>query len=171
MSRFKQSENRAGLVPRSFFAAGVLLAAASGGACASPASMTILVPADAGWFDTGVDVAPSEKVEIFASGLWTNGGQPTVFVGPNGFLNLLLPETVVPTAPFGSLVGRIGETPFPIGSSSIQALNGRLFLAMNDIANTQTDNVGYLVVTIEVTVNAHAQILCTSEQCALQNTQ
>jgi len=113
-------------------------------------SVTILVPADAGWFDTDIDVKQGETVRLFASGLWGSGGYPAApYTGPDGFTGALVPTAMVPDAPYGSLVGRIGDKTFKVGAEAVQSFAGRLFLALNDTPDGAADNQGYMVVTIE----------------------
>ncbi len=109
-----------------------------------------MVPANGGWSDTGVDVKPGGRVEVFAAGRWSAGGNPAApFVGPEGFTNSLFAETLVPSAPFSSLVGRVARESFPVGHLSIVSQTGRLFLAINDFPGGESDNAGYMAVTIK----------------------
>ena len=117
---------------------------------------TVTLPATAVWFDTGVDVpyGYEAKLMINATGEWSNGGPYPQQVGPNGFGGDPVSGSVLETASFASLIGRIGENgaPFFVGESFEEKVSdtGRLFLQMNDTVGGQSDNEGQLEVSIEV---------------------
>lgn len=125
----------------------LLVAFASGMAEARTASVSLLVPADAGWIDTGLDIAIGETVDLSAAGLWADGNS---FVGPNGYAKVVASTTLVPGLPFASLVGRIGSSTFFVGTGSKQMGEGRLFLAMNDTPDGYLDNSGYQAVVVKI---------------------
>lgn len=121
--------------------------------------VTLLVPANLEWLDTQIVVERNQKVIISSSGVWTNGGIANAYVGPNGFFDVIRTDTIIPSVPLATLIGRIGSTTFPVGAYSELALEGRLFLTMNDVPDTYFDNAGYMGVTIEI-------LACTAPACA-----
>ncbi|MBY0506097.1 MAG: hypothetical protein K2X03_19430 [Bryobacteraceae bacterium] len=108
------------------------------------------------WFDTGVSVSASSKVDSKASGFtrlsWETDGWATdpdglQKPGPNYKTNL------VDGQPFGALVGRIDAGgSFLLGKSAVKQglAAGRLMLAINDNAHWQ-NNLGRYQVTLSVT--------------------
>jgi hypothetical protein len=112
------------------------------------------------WFDTGIDVGAGDSVTIQASGSWSNSEQPArgggvrpgPLTGPDGFGGDFLNGTLLPSAPLGALVARVGGSVFLVGASFQGAAPaaGRLMLSMNDVAGTFSDNHGSLAVHITV---------------------
>jgi hypothetical protein len=119
---------------------------------------SIFVPAVQNFpVDTGIDLVAGHSLQISAGGFATYG--PDVACGVSG-----TPQTdpdglryingspcppkydsgaTLPTAPIGSLLGRIGAGGwFLVGSSysSSVAVNGRLFLIYNDVPSLYGDN-------------------------------
>ena len=115
-----------------------------------PAGLKRFVHAIVLWFDSGVDLARGRAIRIRASGSWSNSGPPGV--GPGGFAGYLYPGTILASAPLASLVGRVGESAFAVGSSfeGASPADGRLYLAINDTPDSFGDNQGALAVTIEL---------------------
>jgi|GEM_PF-2476729 len=120
---------------------------------------TVVVPANALWFDTGIHVDKGQSLVFTASGFvctWTDC-TPGDVPGPNGsedtcqFLdnsNCLLNDE-----PYGALIGKIGNgEPFLIGSSlGLKASqDGTLQLAVNDNLIYYEDNSGSYFVTIKL---------------------
>ncbi len=113
-------------------------------------SNPVRVWANIEWIDTGIEVSEGVVIDIKANGKAITGpineyGQG-VISGPEG------QETICYTgeymcsldgAPFGALVGRVGEsgTPFFIGAGPINSPeSGILFLVVNDYSGTYYDN-------------------------------
>lgn len=118
--------------------------------CAVADPVKLWVPGNVEWFDTGVVVQKGQSVSISAAGLWTNGGLAKEYAGPKGLSGQVRRDTILPAAPLGALVGRVGETTFFVGGYQEVALGGRLLLTMNDVPGTFHDNGGYMAVTLEV---------------------
>jgi uncharacterized membrane protein YkgB len=47
-------------------------------------SKQVKVPADKMWVDTGISLAKGAKLDILASGQWSDAGSPLRYWGPNG---------------------------------------------------------------------------------------
>ena len=101
------------------------------------------------WVDTGVDLIAGEALTISANGQWTNGGNPAVFTGPDGF-GYMLPVATLSSASFAALIGKVGNQVFFVGSAYDKTSpgTGRLYLQINDDANGLADNSG--TVNVEV---------------------
>ncbi len=111
-------------------------------------SQTYLLPALTGWDSIGF-VRPGQQFEITASGSWSidPGAAPS---GPGG-MDQLDPEAMLPDAPAGALIGRIGDNPpFLVGEhlSQTAQFGGPLQLSINDQADGLADNTGSLEVTL-----------------------
>jgi hypothetical protein len=105
--------------------------------------------ADQEWQSAGMIVKFGQSITIQASGNWKHV-ESEVFYGPGGIEG---PDTnsVLPSAPLGSLLGRIeGGQPFEIGSRTTWVADraGRLYLSMNDRIGMYGDNHGSLVVQL-----------------------
>jgi predicted small lipoprotein YifL len=119
---------------------------------------SLVVDAQAGWVDTGVDVEASDGVEVNQiGGGWTVDRRLYPLVDGNGHLDesrLPLWEwrhlKALATAPFGALLGAIGDrsAPFLVGRSlhMVAPGSGRLLLRINDKDEALPDNGGALVV-------------------------
>lgn len=120
---------------------------------------TVNVPANASWFDTGIQIHKGQTILFTASGAistWT-GNPEADSPSPNGDdspcqmadnSNCLLNG-----APYGALIGKLGNgEPFLIGSSlGLKASeDGTLQLAVNDNLIYYDDNSGSYVVTIKL---------------------
>jgi hypothetical protein len=104
-------------------------------------------------FDTGVDLQQGEKIAVFAEGEWSNVGNNSPNaqkINANGYQGYFRPSSVYPQFPFSSLVGKIGNQVFNIGTdfSGSAPATGRLFLQMNDDPGTFGDNSGELKITV-----------------------
>jgi hypothetical protein len=96
-----------------------------------------------------VKISAGDRLTITAIGRWSNAGPP--IQGPDGFLNYLYPGTMLESANLASLIGKLGESIFGIGSrlNTIATRSGVLFLSMNDTPGTFADNQGRVEVTIQ----------------------
>jgi hypothetical protein len=121
----------------------------------------VVVPADGGWVDTGIDVGPGEELVFRASGeISLQRGNPEAVCGPGG-LDLVTVEQPVPQANLGALIGRIAQLVasrvdedsgqeirdevfilFLVGPESAASapFKGRLYLGVNE--NVVKDNGG-----------------------------
>jgi hypothetical protein len=113
-----------------------------------PTRTEVTVSANVLWVDTGVTVQAGQHFRVQASGLWSNTGPPAK--GPNGFIGFSHPSSLLPTANFASLIGRVGGVMFPVGEGfdGPSPRAGTLFLSINDLPDTFADNQGTLAVTI-----------------------
>ena len=113
------------------------------------------------WQATGVIVSAGQTLNIQATGLVIyieDSSFPPL--SPDGFgaFGPSDPSNLLPSAPFGTLIGKIGSTPVPealpgfgagfVGSSYSQTMpiSGELYLAFND--NVYSDNGGSFTATI-----------------------
>jgi hypothetical protein len=133
-----------------------------------PLEKTIVVPADAGWVDTGIDVVPGEEFRFAASGeIDLQKGNPEAVCDAGG-IDLITGEQPVPNANLGALIGKVVQLVarrsdkdsgvevrdeifvlFLIGRESAVTvpIKGRLFLGVNE--NVLKDNGGqYSVVVV-----------------------
>ena len=118
---------------------------ASGMAVGRKLAGQIDVPGTSQWTDTGMDVAPGDRLTISASGnVQNSAGQGA---GPEGLARGwrdLLRALPVNGAGSGALIGRIGDSdaavPFQVGASKQLTVNtsGRLFLGINQLASEQS---------------------------------
>ncbi|MEL7355601.1 MAG: hypothetical protein AAFN40_03445 [Cyanobacteria bacterium J06560_6] len=103
------------------------------------------------WVDTGIDLSPGELLSIEAAGMWSTGGENPLQTDANGYPDAYSPQSLDSRLPFASLIGVVGNgDPFFVGESSRDTIvtGGRLFLSMNDIAESFDDNSGGVRVTI-----------------------
>ena len=115
----------------------------------TPARQTFAVLADRGWDSTALFVRPGQQFEIKASGSWGDGGEEITY-GPGG-RDKFEPDAILPSAPIGALLGRIGNNaPFEIGEHILMAANfgGELQLSINDQPEALSDNTGTLEATV-----------------------
>jgi hypothetical protein len=109
------------------------------------------------WQDTGIQVKSGDRLNIVqVGGMWTHwepGGEELLY-DANGYAALgLQPDTSLPSAFIGALIGRIGEEDghvFSVGRWGVitSPAEGTLFLAMND--GYYEDNAGFITVQIIV---------------------
>jgi tetratricopeptide (TPR) repeat protein len=115
---------------------------------------TVSVPGQVMWFDTGVTLAQGAKLDIRASGQWSDGGQPTRYWGPGG-TGASWPGTIVPSANLDALVGKVGDVTFPVGASysGNSPAAGKLYLSINDVADSFSNNSGSM--SVEISYSQH----------------
>src|SRR5512137_252623 len=136
-------------------------------AAAPPLVKAIAVAADAGWVDTGIDVAPGDQLQFVASGqVDLQRGNPEAQCGPAG-LDLVTVDQPIPNENIGQLIGKVAQLVatridpkseleirdevfvlFPVGAErTVTApLKGRLYLGINE--NVLKDNGGTFTVTV-----------------------
>lgn len=118
---------------------------------AQPASVRVDA-AHEGWADAGIDLRAGEKVTLSPSG--SAGWEAGVQSGPEGVPGVSCP-LIVPSAPIGALVARIGAgDPVPVASTATLSGPGRLSLLYNDCPGQYFDNVGGFDVGVQVIVPA-----------------
>lgn len=113
-------------------------------------SSRISVSARSAWVDTGIDLVAGQRLSIRANGSWTNGGENPQLIGPEGFENFTLDSAEMPSKNFAGLIGRVGNRRFFIGDGGTGESpgSGRLYLQINDIPRTLSDNSGVMDVEI-----------------------
>jgi hypothetical protein len=109
----------------------------------------LVVPAREMWVDTGIVLTKGAKLNIYASGRWSDGGKPVRFWGPNGTGNSW-PGTLSDAANLDALIGKVGDATFLVGESYSGSCpqSGRLFLSMNDFPGYFSNNSGAIKVKI-----------------------
>lgn len=125
-------------------------------------SSTTTVDARSGWTLSNVEVVPGCRVEISASGKWSNGmytdGKKTfrVFVNAEGGNPIESGRFSYPLSntSIGTLIAKVGTSgnPFRVGSKFISEdlrSSGKLYFSINDDFSTLQDNLGQLTVTVE----------------------
>jgi len=134
---------------------------------APPLEKTIAVPADSGWVDTGIDVAPGEELRFSASGeIDLQRGNPEAVCGAAG-IDLVTGEQPVPNANLGALIGKVVQLVarrvdedsrmevrdeifvlFFVGQENAVTvpIKGRLYLGVNE--NVLRDNGGQFSVVV-----------------------
>lgn len=113
--------------------------------------ITIVLLAKDKWFDTGVDLGTHYRITVDTNKRWSNGGETIRYFDANGFPGILIPGTLAPTTPLGRLIADIGGQVKEVGLSTIEGrIAGRLKLSMNDKEGQFNDNLGYVVVTVEL---------------------
>jgi hypothetical protein len=154
--------------------ASVLLAAASRSARAqillSPLqdlAKNVAVAAEAGWTDTGVDVAAGDTLSFVATGeINLQKGNPEAVCGPGG-VDLITVDQPVPNANLGALIGKLAQTVavradkdsgaetvdeifvlFVVGADGTftAPFKGRIYLGVNE--NVLKDNAGGFSVVV-----------------------
>ncbi len=119
------------------------------------------------WRPIAPDLRIGGRLQVRAAGQWRlspqynpNSIAATGIVvrdtGPDGYTDLPLnADVLLPTAPIGALIGKIGENgaPFLIGSQYDQpiAADGALFVTINDVPSQLADNSGRLSIQTGVT--------------------
>ena len=114
---------------------------------------TYKVPAYQRWVDTGLVIDSDSTVTISATGIVdTDGLHDWGNSDPDGQEGNGKPDCVMPQAPFGRLLGKIGRSgrPFDIGKSLefVASESGKLYLTVND--NGYLDNSGLFEVDVTV---------------------
>src|SRR6266496_3355073 len=115
------------------------------------AQLTIAVPANQEWVDTGMDVMQGDQVVFLnRGGQWSNGGKAPRYVSARGFDGVRLPNSRLPDAPLAALIGHVRNSIFLVRFDyPIQMpAAGRLYLGMNDVPDTYSDNLGSVSVSI-----------------------
>jgi hypothetical protein len=118
-------------------------------AAVGTSGITLNVPADKPWVDTGITVNQGDRVAFQASGQITYGRSPGQTATPDGGADrrAQYPE---PSVPVGALIGKVGNSkPFGIGTQTqplVMPASGRLMLGIND--NELGDNGGFYTVVI-----------------------
>jgi len=120
-----------------------------------PVQYYLAVPAKDPWFTTGLNLEPDDTILIQASG--EAGYSPDLHsrVGPEGDPDNFDDQALMPSAPVGALIGRIGQDgePFLVGRELRLTVEsgGILFLSMNDRAGVAGfhDNEGRWSVYIQ----------------------
>lgn len=140
-----------------------------------PVAAPRVVPGSADWTATNITLQGGDEVIVSAAGsvdIWpgcpTDCGAPTdcaalcpvvLGIGPEGSVPIdgIVPESaphiLVPGAPLGVLVGRVGEgEPFVIGRESafVADAAGELFLSVNEDLRFRGDETGGYIVSIGV---------------------
>jgi hypothetical protein len=120
---------------------------------AAPAPWSIF--ANQGWQAAHTFVHPGDELEITATGAWSHDPDDPQFSNPYGPGGVEIFESgvILPSAPIGSLLGRIGDSPpFVIGEHLVlnPAYRGELWLSMNDSPDRFSDNTGYVGVTVRL---------------------
>lgn len=121
-----------------------------------PTTLTVTVPGEAAWFDTGIEVQTGQSLSFSASGVVNfmsddpgSNGEPDSqgdSCAPYEHWNCLMSNTAG-----GALIGKIGDhEPFRIGASlaTTASASGMLYLAAND--NYYYDNSGAYQVSIAI---------------------
>jgi hypothetical protein len=125
------------------------------------------VDATVEWVDTGLDLVSGAPLVVTAAGQWSNSGPPTL--GPDGHTGDQYPGTLLTSADLGALIGRVGEVVFPVGSSfqgSVPA-SGRLYLSINDVPGTFSDNEGFVDADVaSLGLSETAQSTPTAQVCS-----
>ena len=103
-----------------------------------PQPISVAVPADEAWTDTGFDVVAGQELQIEASGTIVHHPDPVLRAGPEGNPDPQLRQYNVPTlgnVDHSSLIAKIGDAqPFFVGKSITFSApaSGRLYLGIND---------------------------------------
>jgi hypothetical protein len=112
---------------------------------------TFTVNGNQDWTATGITVTKGQILTVSSSGqiqISPDSNDTATVDGARS--GRLAPRAAMPQIPAGALIGRIGNTPFAIGSrTTITApASGQLFLGIND--DGFTDNQGSFQVTVNV---------------------
>lgn len=103
------------------------------------------------WVDTGIDLSPGETLSIEATGTWSVGGVNSQQTGSSGYPGAYNPQALDSRLPFAALIGAVGNSnPFLVGDGRSDTIvtGGRLYLSMNDVAESFDDNSGAMRVEI-----------------------
>lgn len=114
------------------------------------ARLTVTVPANQQWTDSGVDLRQGQWVRLTARGEISNA--PGVRNDPDGSTDQYA-LSLLPATRHAALIAKVGESgaPFLVGREASQRADsaGRLYLGVNDLA--VRDNSGYYQVELIVT--------------------
>ena len=132
------------------------------------AAKKVVVPADAAWVDTGLDVQAGDTLVFLAAGeINLQRGNPQAVCGPGG-LDLVIGGQPVPDANVGALIGKVSQPVarrvdedsgaevldeifvlFLVGPENYLTVpvKGRLFLGVNE--NVVKDNEGAFTVVVD----------------------
>lgn len=132
-------------------------ALSSCGKTRSHPTVVLDIPARTMWVDTGVDVT-NKVIQIkYESGTWSNDGAESHFCDGEGFIpegkdfRDVIPKLLVTNAPLGALVGRTNGEPFFIGNTyEDRPGNGRLYLSINEKADSFEDNAGSIRIAVSI---------------------
>jgi len=118
----------------------------------APTSVSLEVDASKGWTNTGITISEGDLLEIrYLSGLWSPwpGGNFDANGDPTSDINW--GDNVVESCHHGKLIGRVGMETLCIGNnySEIAAVNGTLYLSIND--KVTYDNSGAINLSITIT--------------------
>lgn len=103
------------------------------------------------WTPTGITVTKGQRLSFSSSGEIQLSPDPNDTATVNGAKSArVAPRAALPRTPAGALIGRVGSTPFAIGSLStvVAPASGQLFLGVND--DGFSDNQGAFQVTVTV---------------------
>lgn len=110
-------------------------------------SLKVTVPANVKWYNPGLNF-DGQRIRIRReSGQWTNGGSSPIYTDANGSGSWN--GTIVPSAPFRSLVARNNGNSFLVGNEWTGVINGGLELSIND-TESFFDNKGVQNLVIEI---------------------
>jgi hypothetical protein len=107
------------------------------------APITVTVPGNQQWTDSGIDLRHGQRIRITASGEITSS--PGVRNDPDGTSDLSDAMSLLPGTGHAALIAKVGErgATFTVGRETSLSVDGggRLFLGVNDLA--VRDNSGY----------------------------
>jgi hypothetical protein len=107
----------------------------------------VTVPANVQWFDTGLDVNGTVRID-YLFGRWSaTNDQGNVW--SDGDLGQAWSGLLVPSGGLRAMVGMVNNLPFVVGKVYYgRPGNGRLFLSMNDVVGKYDDNMGAISVLV-----------------------
>lgn len=115
-----------------------------------PGAITVTVPANQRWVDTGITVRRGQQVTFNASGEVQLSADPNDKASPDGSLKGRYPgAAAMQTTLAGALIGRVGTSAFGIGNQRTplpMPADGRLYVGIND--DTPGDNQGQFQVQV-----------------------
>jgi len=117
----------------------------------APNGNTFTVNGNQDWTATGITVTKGQRLPFSASGQVQISPDANDTASVDGARSgRLAPRAAMPRIPAGALIGRIGNTPFAIGSRTTVTApaTGQLFLGIND--DGFSDNQGSFQVTVNV---------------------
>ncbi|HEX5840584.1 MAG TPA: LecA/PA-IL family lectin [Anaerolineales bacterium] len=117
----------------------------------SAGTVRVEISAHEEWQAAGMIVKPGQSITIQVSGGWKHSESEAAY--GTGGIEGMDTNSVLPSAPVGSLIGRIGRgQPFEIGTRTVLTADraGPLQLSMNDSIGMFEDNQGSLVVQLSL---------------------